>query len=290
MMHAKTCRLISTTACFVVILSCVSAATGLQGGADDCFPFDPLDDRLDAGYWTFSTPNNLTSPDCQRHFHVETGTSSDGGTCALKRFGISAARECLRGKHIVMIGDSLMHHQFQSLILFLQTGQHPKAISRNPTPQIAEVTKSARQVTGCGLPWLRCDRPDVPNDPHPNIDNRYYYNAEFDVNVTLLGIYDFANGRSPVGWFPPSIPFDDGWEWKNGGIPRIAAVIQQTFGKVDEILVNVGVWGLPNVFPDKYRSQQHYMTGPIDDVIEELRTLEPLTRRVRDGLNEWNCT
>jgi hypothetical protein len=283
MTSPKPCRIIAIFTCFALVSDCVCGAAGQDGAVNDCFPFNQFDDTLDAGYWTFSLPGNLTSPDCQRHFHVEKDSGDGSPECVLRRYSAGAARECLRGKHIVMIGDSLMHYQFQSLVLFLHTGRHPRAVSRNPEPIITDDAKtpSFKFGDGCHLEGLRCDTSLFSNDSlSATANNRYYYNAEFDVNVTLLGIYEFANGRSPVGWYPPSVPFDDGWEWKKGGIPRLAAVIQQNFGKVDEIVVNVGVWGMSAMFPAQYQSQQHYMTGAVEDVVEELRTLEALSRKV----------
>jgi hypothetical protein len=70
------------------------------------------------------------------------------------------------------------------------------------------------------------------------------------------------------------------FEWERGGMTHIAAAIKKWFGQVDVIVANVGIWALEELVPTMWESQSHYMTGPLDKVLDELRMLMPLSKQV----------
>jgi len=57
-------------------------------------------------------------------------------TCTLHRYTASEARQCLVGRHLSMVGDSLTRYQYMSLVHFIDTGKYPPRFPRpgNPRP------------------------------------------------------------------------------------------------------------------------------------------------------------
>jgi GDSL/SGNH-like Acyl-Esterase family found in Pmr5 and Cas1p len=272
-----------------VLISIASSAGGLAHAENTrqtrCLPFDDKKATLDTGFWTFSMPGKITDRNCTHTYDVVQNVSSDSEGCSLHRFEASEARSCLSGKHVVFIGDSVSRHQFESLIIWLQTGKHAVPQRRNPTPFLHEFAVGTGNSNGCGQYSVRCDYDRVETDLTLKVDNRYFRLADFDINVTAFGLYAFAYGHSPVGWFPPDVPFHQpNFEWQRGGMPHIAAAIKKWFGQVDVIIANVGIWALEDLVPTMWESQAHYMTGPMEKVLDELNMLTPLSREVCDVL------
>ncbi len=40
--------------------------------------------------------------------------------------------------------------------------------------------------------------------------NIYYYNAEYGINISYLGYFQFAYATKPVGWRPRNSAFNNG--------------------------------------------------------------------------------
>jgi hypothetical protein len=266
----------------IMTIACISSyARSTQSRA--CLPFDDKKATLDAGFcqWTFSLPDKITDRNCTHIYDIVRSDSDNGEVCRLRRFEASEARTCLAGKHVVFIGDSVSRHQFESLIIWLQTGKHAEPQRRNPTPFLHEFSNQAANANGCGQYSVRCDYDRYHDDTSRKVDNRYFRYADLDINVTAFGLYAFAYGHSPVGWFPPSVPTNQhAFEWERGGMTHIAAAIKKWFGQVDVIVANVGIWALEALVPTMWESQSHYMTGPLDKVLDELKMLMPLSKQV----------
>ena len=119
--------------------------------------------------------------------------------------------------------------------------------------------------------------------------------------MTAFGVYKYAAGHFPVGWRHHSIPFNKTTlGWQRGGIPTVAKLIQEWFGEVDHIVVNVGIWARSassarvsmsnnpqnhsqsaSISEDDNNPQRHYLYGPVEKVISELQLLHPLSRQVQ---------
>jgi GDSL/SGNH-like Acyl-Esterase family found in Pmr5 and Cas1p len=280
-------RIFLLSAVMLLTSKVVTGQTTAVTSGRPCLPFDQTKATLDSGFWTFSLPHNISSPLCSHHYHVASNDSSaaaeDG--CKLRRFTAEGGRKCLSGKHVVFIGDSVSRHQFESLVIWMETGEHANPISHNPTPHSAAFSKQARNANGCGHPRVRCDYDDGRKNSTVKTDNRYYFNPEFNFNLSMFSVFSTSNGHSPVGWFPPDVPFHQpNFEWQRGGMPHIAAAIKKWFGQVDVIIANVGIWALEDLVPTMWESQAHYMTGPMEKVLDELNMLTPLSREVCDVL------
>jgi hypothetical protein len=257
-----------------------------------CVPFDDHRAILDNGFWQFSMSYNISHPNCSRTFELPVH-GSPHGRCGLHRFTGHEARECLRGKHVVFIGDSLTRHQMEALTILLETGHRGEPVTGDATPHAEDFPK-ATNYNGCGTGPLRCDveARRIRGDVDGIVKNRYYHNTQTKTNLTAFGLYKYAAGHFPVGWRPPTVPFNRTMlGWQHGGIPAIAQLIQQWFGRVDVLVVNVGIWArartvstaatAPNTSHGDDSPQRHYLYGPVDKAIEELRLLQPLSRQVK---------
>lgn len=156
------------------------------------------------GSWTFS---GLSAADISLNESSIRQFRYRSNGCEIRRVGVDEARSCMRDKHIVFLGDSLLRQQFSSLIIFLETGA-PAVRFINATPGI--VVQDAEPAllfpplsthrSGCGTSFLRCDGPGPFFDPSRNGEecNRYYFNPKHNLNVSLLGYYAAGCGRQPV--------------------------------------------------------------------------------------------
>lgn len=262
------------------------AAVGVSGSPppSPCLPFDPFAADLQRGHWKFSKPKHWREENCTREFLVDRTPSfmSPPGCSerapALRRFAADEVRGCLHNKHLLFIGDSVTRHQFESLIVLLETNSPAKGVSSNPTPHSA-LFRNSTNYNGCGE-RMRCETNRNANNHTALMENRYYFHPRHNITITMLGLYAYAFGHAPVGWRPASVPFSEEYEWSEAGIPTLAGVIRQWFGAVDVLQVNAGIWGLPAVMKRTWRSVSQYTAGPWQKARDELARLTPLVRQV----------
>jgi hypothetical protein len=72
-------------------------------------------------------------------------------TCSLKRYTADDARQCLAGKHISLIGDSLTRYQFYSLAYLIDKGTYPPRFPR-PTSTAGCTHIDERNQSQCSPP------------------------------------------------------------------------------------------------------------------------------------------
>jgi GDSL/SGNH-like Acyl-Esterase family found in Pmr5 and Cas1p len=238
-------------------------------------------------------PQNISHPNCSRSFELPSARprNSHDSSCSLKRFTGSEAQACLRGKHVVFIGDSLMRHQMEGLTILLETGERGEPVTGDATPHRPDFP-NATNYNGCGPGPLRCDTEAkrVRGDNDGIVKNRYYRNLRTATNLTAFGVYRYAAGHFPVGWRPHTTPFNrTALGWQRGGIPTIAKLIQEWFGQVDVVVANIGIWARDpsstlrkaEINGSDENPQRHYLYGPVDKVAEELECVQRVSREVR---------
>lgn len=154
--------------------------------------------------------------------------------CQLKRFTASEARQCLRGKHLVLVGDSLMRYQYLSLVHFLHLGEYPPSgvpESKADEPNIcmegdywrlSDEWKEKFGISTGGWPAFMIatsqlfegtERCDCYRDVFPfntTVENRYFRNSDYNVSVSyftkLGGAIPDIRGHYPLsleGTMPP---------------------------------------------------------------------------------------
>lgn len=219
-----------------VISPSVSPSASLSGSPLQCTRFDPWCASLLNCNWWFSSIHAATSFETEREFRTEPLY------CPLRRFTHVEAVKCLAGRHVAFVGDSLTGYQYQALVVWLETGAFPDPIGdRLPSNTWMRMT---HDENGCGG-HNRCE---VYHDTHnmPKLmDNRYYFSPDLNITLTKLGFYARAFGHGPIGWFSDVRGFDQDWLWENGSLASLAPVLAALPVPVDELVMNVGVWGVP---------------------------------------------
>jgi hypothetical protein len=217
-------------------------------------------------HWTFSD-GNITSQTCQRRFHV----SSRGATS--HRYTPAEAHQCLAGKHVVFVGDSTIREQMKALAIFLQTGEEPVSFKFTPL----SVYGSRHPDMPAGHASMR--EIDERSNPVTMLNNAYYHNAKFDINVTLLSVFAYGCGRSPVGWLPPGQRgFDmSRYAWADASLGDMSRIIRQYFGQVDELVMNAGRWSFHTKVGEWMRN---ITSGNVEDVMAEFREFEAVMKTV----------
>ena len=256
-------------------MNCGRCCVGSGRKAQDnqgCLPFDPYAASLDAGHWQFSNPANISQPSSLHAFALR-----DDRGCDLRRYTAKEARVRLAGKHILFVGDSVTRHQFEALVIWLETGEYAEPYRRDPRPYTTLLDDPGdRSSIGCGT-IMRCEF-------HKNMTHRewfrlnlYYHNREHDFNVTALGVYKYGLGHCPVGWYPPhpAVPFDTRTlAWQGQTLSDMPSVVQRWFGAVDYAVINVGVW-----LPDAPWIRL-YIHGEVDEAKEALARWESVVKKV----------
>ena len=103
--------------------------------------------------------------------------------------GLIHARETLKNRHIIMIGDSLMRFQYLSLVYFLR---HNRGIDNNMDPNMINEKGWGswqdyfRGTSSLLAPYEYCDcfRKNYENCPW--MENRYYIDNTHKLFVTYL--------------------------------------------------------------------------------------------------------
>jgi hypothetical protein len=159
----------------------------------DVFAFKEA--TLHSGVWKLSS-DDIRSPSCRRSFEA---ADPNEPRCELQRINSQQARECLSGKHIVLIGDSLTRYQYESLSVLIAYGENPDPTGHNMNHP---ANRWMRTKGGC-TPYdgnVRCDRYRDPNRLYETLhDNKYL--SIHGMNLTLLGLYNVARGHAPMGFF-----------------------------------------------------------------------------------------
>jgi hypothetical protein len=117
--------------------------------------------------------------------------------CDLASVTPSFARDCLRGKHLLFIGDSVTRYQYLNLAQYIQTGAwtpfsaEGDALTEDErewpswtawfTATVARL--GGNEICDCYRPLIAVSR---------CAENRFYYNADVDVRLTFI-LY-FADG------------------------------------------------------------------------------------------------
>lgn len=114
------------------------------------------------------------------------------GQCVVGPITQLHALECLRGRNIILIGDSITRNVFDPLVWWLERGERTEP--KFSYPDIDKVPFVGDG--GCGVGPLRCDACRSHNTTVPQVDNKHY--SSRGVNVSLLGLYNFAGGRLPI--------------------------------------------------------------------------------------------
>lgn len=202
-------------------------------------PFVPLDTQADR-----SVKSEWAHPPGQNHSWPEYYITDAAGQ-ALRRFTGSEARDLLSNKHVFFVGDSVTREQFDALLVLIHTGHPTVGISQYGLPwsthwHCSEVgVFDSREGKHSNLD----DCPEVRSDSwlSGHAHNKFYHNAEFNISLSHLGLYDASWAHEPLG-FDKSVPYgpQPAWEW--AGPDVVAAKIAQWFGKVDVLLFNVGIW------------------------------------------------
>ena len=188
------------------------------------------------------------------------------------------AKRCLRGKHALFFGDSLTRHQFEALVIWLHTGTRAIPTGTDPrprTPLLSVGHKTVHDAYGCDK-IMRCEV--VPGDRDLRL-NMYYHDAEYDFNVTMLGVYYVSNAGGPLGWLPNlTAAFNASWGWRELPMEDVpAALAQWTPFKFDHAVLNAGLWA--------HRSAwlAPYVHGPIEDAVARLQPWERVMKQVRNA-------
>ncbi|KAM3569655.1 hypothetical protein VYU27_008259 [Nannochloropsis oceanica] len=126
----------------------------------------------------------------------EGGKEREGG----KGGGMEGVYTCMKGKHVVFVGDSVTRYQYLSLVSFLETGtweeeEEEKSItfkgewgSWNEYYNLSTSSLNGNEVCDC---YREGSRP-------PYVENRYYTNEEKDLRVTFIGWFGDLAPRLPL--------------------------------------------------------------------------------------------
>ena len=266
--------------------SCQLQGQLLRDGSQARWQYEP--GMPDACYWNL-TFSELTDVESLRTFECVGAPGFDD----FRRIEVEAARQCLRNKHIVLIGDSHTRFQFDALIVFLETGKHQSPLLRSfgnrlslMMPPLDAAGQSAVMRQEFYMAY------NYPNGTYKNGTHacqKYYHNPALGLTVSLLGLYGFSYGHGPVGWpdgMASHVPFG-AKAWGPGGPQELVSVISQHFGQVDEIVINVGQWKYwpsprTGEWIKKYRSST---ARPVTDeaisaIMDKLKHFSPLVKKV----------
>lgn len=217
---------------------------------------------------------------------------------AVEAAGVARARAVFKGKHLLIVGDSVSRNTFVSLVYFLFHGVFPNSESPlvmgrlNNLTFIEEFTHSFPAVrSDCG--W------DKPEALHPQSSPSrsfycvmYFRHEAMDINVTFVTHVASAIGTYPIGWGSPSKsrwldgPESEERYW-GGNLGEAAHSLREYYGQVDTVVVNVGLWSNPEYIghTGEHRAHLHAMFEEVERLsktapVWATTTLVP-SRRVR---------
>ncbi|KAI7842769.1 hypothetical protein COHA_003517 [Chlorella ohadii] len=172
--------------------------------------------------------------------------------CKLRRFTPEAARKCLEGRPLVMIGDSLTRYQYIALIYFLEFGRWPaplRGAAGHPSPVIASEWGPWSQfyqgttTMFAGHQQCRCFRQDAFNAP----EDRFYRNGNLSMTfyrwlgypiTPLAGHWGFPPFSNATQCQPGACSADPDWQLPiQDGIREVIAKL-----KPHTLVLNAGLW------------------------------------------------
>lgn len=207
--------------------------------------------------------------------------------CELHRYTSSEAKRCLAGKHLVLVGDSLMRYQYLSLVHLLHKGNYP-----DPGLPLRQFRKGDEFPNVCQEKdyedlhgWL--DRANLSRlsgwpafmihtsqyfDGHERCDcfrstiedtveNRYFKDPSSGIALSYFtktylpmhGHWPKPRGSPPPGVLTPEAYQDIGranvtWNASNADfVNTILPLVEEVQGPVHAVLWNQGLWSEPTV-------------------------------------------
>jgi hypothetical protein len=159
--------------------------------------FDFHEATLRHGKWHVSH-SNFTHENTTRWYE---GGDKRVKQCTFQRVSADQARECLHGKHIVLIGDSITRYMFDSLSVFVAYGENPDPTSFHPWDHPVSLWAEEHGCRALKTHIVRCDRFRWQKKLLSTlVDNRYLH--VHGMNLSLFGYYNVARGHAPIGFFP----------------------------------------------------------------------------------------
>jgi hypothetical protein len=174
-----------------------------------------------------------------------------------------AAREGLSGKHIVMIGDSVVRYTFRHLVYALHFGRWPYRFRGNssyPSPVWEKDHANwpnffYAMAVDIGFDSIRCDCHRQETGFELWYETVYYRNRGLNLNVTFfLSTNKFHGAHYPLGYYPEASR-DPSDLYANRGSTLafstsdsevLVDAILQHVGQVDEVVIATGgLWRMP---------------------------------------------
>ena len=221
-----------------------------QCSVRDPLPFDEFSASLvnsSRTAWLYNTPD-VREPSFYRQFTVY------DDRCSIRRITHAEALKCLRNRHLFFVGDSLLRYQYLSLVTFLHTGRYPCQMGGNAThpSQVweGEHGNFRNFFVNTNALFGGAERCDCYRGGGNTSENRYYYDADNNINVSMIYYWRLAQGRNPVRWTNSGVLNNDTYgelgqrDWY-GGFRSIASLIGRQIGAVDELVLNTGWWKVP---------------------------------------------
>ena len=193
---------------------------------------------LAEGQWYFSS-KNVCEDGTVREYQL------NNAKCRLKRYTAEEVLKCLANKTVALVGDSIVRHQAVNIMEFLESGEYsfPCGVTSSPQKCNSDPHQTNAWMMSHNLNYIcggqiRCD-----NIRKQLRDNLYFYNPEYNVNISYFGYFQAAFGNGPVGWYPNNAPFNEEAPlWWDVQLPELVDVLSKLFTPFDEIVVNSGVW------------------------------------------------
>ena len=180
--------------------------------------------------------------------------------CKLRRISAAKAQNCLAGKRVLFIGDSVMRYQYMSLITYLHTGEWPAPMGGDMS--VCMEHEWARKYKKKGWNkyfelapkrfggWERCDCINSP-EKQAVVENRFYYN-----NVSNFGITFLVQRNKPLsGHLPINFTSIQDWveadmlkkpDWYGELQDILPTVVKSSHGPVDFLLWGQNIWSHPS--------------------------------------------
>jgi hypothetical protein len=154
--------------------------------------------------------------------------------CTLKRYEPDDVVSCFADKHIAFIGDSISRYQFGNMITYVETGL--------PTWPCHEVWQLNTVMQQRGMGGMCGNRVRCDTMGEFNRDNCYYHSPSLRVNVSFFCYFEAGYLRTPIGWYPSTVPFDKGYVYTHAQLPDIAVGLRSKNVSFDAVIVNSGSW------------------------------------------------
>jgi hypothetical protein len=185
--------------------------------------------------------------------------------CEFASFGgRTAVLRALAGKHIVMIGDSVVRYQYRALVYALHHGHTMVKGKGAATRGVYMSSETWEREWSAWMSFfgqlhddfgsaeMQCDCFRLPLSMEGSFENMYYFNREYNLNITFfLHNTCVVGGHVPLGWKEDFVSTGDAPATADASfnctsLSTLGDLILQGMGQVDEVLVNVGgAWDKP---------------------------------------------